>query len=112
VSAKFNPAKMSEEQRQARYPGIRPRSAQPQRPAVPYQRPGVDMPVAPIDPRKVQQRMEQWAARRQKTPPVAEKRLTPQNHQRPPDDAGWLADRVQEGLQAAAERGAAARRRN
>lgn len=106
----FNPRKMDEQQRQARYPGIRPKSAVTVRPAAPFDRPGVDRPVAAINPAAVNDRAHAWAAARQPKPaPPQDKYLPAPGQQRPSDVNGIYADMVADQLKKAAVKGAGRR---
>lgn len=83
---------MSESERQARYPGIQPKNLPPKKPTAPYARPEVDAPAVPVDPKDVRARQIQYYQKHIKPPPKPQVKLTPHNHQRPPDKFGMLVD--------------------
>ena len=90
-----------EAQRQARYPGIRPKSAVPQRPDAPFQRPGVDAPVRRVDAKAVRGWQEAFVAKHErKTLDVPahrqERFVSPVKNNRIPDNKGYIADRIAE----------------
>ncbi|GAX79366.1 hypothetical protein CEUSTIGMA_g6808.t1 [Chlamydomonas eustigma] len=108
---------LEEMKRQARYPGIRPKSAQPRSVVAafdpPFHRPTIDKPVIPIQMDQVRARQQAWAAGRhapKAEPENVVMKLSPHNHQRPGDGIPMRADRVEEQLRKAAAQGEAARK--